>query len=120
MSCILKSGGNFRFEPRHIKAHGTWSGLEASLKTMKTGLLDLGLFPGEYETNSCSLVMNTGISTLYYVAEIISTFPFEQLAVSQSCKMDSANATIILDKISTSYEISFTQVSAHNHRTNRD
>lgn len=63
--------------------------------------------------------MNIGISTLYYLTEIIYTFPLE-LAVYQPCNKDSANATVTLDKMSVLYEISFTQVSIHNHRTNGD
>lgn len=63
--------------------------------------------------------MNVGISTLYYLTEIIHTFPLE-LVVYQSCKMDSANVTLILGKINVSYEISFAQLLTYNHGTNKD
>ena len=64
--------------------------------------------------------MNTGISALYYLTEIISIFQLGQLVVYQSCKMDSTNVTLTLGKINVSYEISFTQVLTDNPSTNGD
>lgn len=82
---------------------------------MKTGLFDLGLLLRVYKTNSCWPLMNTGISTLCHLTEVIYTLALECLLVYQSYNMDTENATIPMDIISVSCEISFTSVSSKCH-----